>query len=64
MARSVWCESLRRSVAAGARGLKVWKDLGIKVEVRGRRILPDDPMLDAVWEEAGALGVPVLIHVV
>ena len=56
-------ESLRRSVAAGARGLKVWKDLGMTVEVRGRRILPDDPMLDPVWEEAGALGIPVLIHV-
>jgi len=56
--------SLRRSVAAGARGLKVWKDLGTKVEVRGRRILSDDPMLDAVWEEAGALGIPVLVHVV
>lgn len=56
--------SLRRSVAAGARGLKVWKDLGTKVEVRGRRILADDPMLDAVWEEAGTLGIPVLVHVV
>jgi predicted TIM-barrel fold metal-dependent hydrolase len=56
-------ESLRRSVAAGARGLKVWKDLGLSVEVRGRRILPDDPMLEPVWEEAGALGIPVLIHV-
>jgi predicted TIM-barrel fold metal-dependent hydrolase len=56
-------DSLRRSVAAGARGLKVWKDLGMKVEVRGRRILPDDPVLDAVWEEAAVLRIPVLIHV-
>jgi predicted TIM-barrel fold metal-dependent hydrolase len=56
-------ESLRRSVAAGARGLKVWKDLGMTVEVGGRRILPDDPVLDAVWEEAAVLGIPVLIHV-
>jgi predicted TIM-barrel fold metal-dependent hydrolase len=56
-------DSLRNSVAAGARGLKIWKDLGMTVEVRGRRILPDDPMLSPVWEEAGALGIPVLIHV-
>ncbi len=56
-------DTLRRSVAAGARGLKVWKDLGMHVEVRGRRIMADDPMLDDLWEEAGALGIPVLIHV-
>jgi len=56
-------ESLHRSVAAGARGLKVWKDLGMQVQVRGRPILPDDPMLSPVWEAAGALEIPVLIHV-
>jgi predicted TIM-barrel fold metal-dependent hydrolase len=56
-------DSLRRSVAAGARGLKVWKDLSTGVNVRGRRVRPDDPVLAAVWEEAGALGIPVLIHV-
>ena len=55
--------SLQRSVAAGARGLKVWKDLGLSVHVRGRRILPDDPMLAPVWSAAAASGVPVLIHV-
>ena len=55
--------SLRSSVASGARGLKIWKDLGTAVEARGRRVLPDDPALAPVWEEAGALGIPVLIHV-
>ncbi len=56
-------KSLERSTAAGARGLKVWKDLGMEVTVEGRRILPDDAMLDPVWEAAGGLGIPVLIHV-
>lgn len=56
-------QSLRRSVAAGARGLKVWKDLGTKVTARQRLILPDDPLLSPLWEEAGRLGVPVLMHV-
>ena len=56
-------ESLRQSVAAGACGLKVWKDLGMTVTTRGRRILPDDPLLAPVWTAAGELGVPVLIHV-
>lgn len=55
--------SLQRSVAQGARGLKVWKDLGLQVRVRGRPILPDDDLLRPVWEAAGALGLPVLIHV-
>jgi predicted TIM-barrel fold metal-dependent hydrolase len=55
--------SLQRSVAAGARGLKIWKDLGMTVKVRGRLVLPDDPLLAPVWEEAGTLGIPVLVHV-
>jgi predicted TIM-barrel fold metal-dependent hydrolase len=56
-------KSLQRSVAAGARGLKIWKDLGTTVRVHGRLVLPDDPLLAPVWEEAGALGIPVLVHV-
>jgi len=55
--------SLERSVAAGARGLKVWKDLGLRVQdAGGRLVLPDDPRLDALWDAAGRLGVPVAIH--
>ena len=56
-------ESLRQSVATGAHGLKVWKDLGMMVTARGRRILPNDPLLTPIWTAAGELGVPVLIHV-
>lgn len=57
-------QSLRDSVAAGARGLKVWKDLGLTVrDVDGRLVLPDDPRLAELWQAAGELGVPVLIHV-
>ncbi len=55
--------SLERSHAAGARGLKIWKNLGLIAMADGRRILPDDPLLGPVWEAAGALGLPVLIHV-
>jgi predicted TIM-barrel fold metal-dependent hydrolase len=56
-------QSLEESVRFGARGLKVWKDLGLEVKANGRRILPDDQLLEPVWEAAGALGIPVLIHV-
>jgi predicted TIM-barrel fold metal-dependent hydrolase len=55
--------SLERSHAAGAKGLKIWKNLGLTATVGGRRILPDDPLLSPVWEAAGALGLPVLVHV-
>jgi predicted TIM-barrel fold metal-dependent hydrolase len=54
---------LQRSAAAGARGIKVWKDLGMGVTVRGRRVLPDEPMLHDLWEAAAEAGLPVLIHV-
>jgi predicted TIM-barrel fold metal-dependent hydrolase len=55
--------SLEASRDAGARGLKVWKDLGLGVRDRaGSLVLPDDPRLADVWAAAGALGLPVLIH--
>jgi len=55
--------SVRRSVAAGARGLKVWKDLGLAVrDDRGELLLPDDRRLDPAWEAAAAGGIPVFIH--
>ena len=55
--------SLERSVAAGARGLKVWKDLGLGVtDGHGTLVLPDDPRLGGLWETAGRLGVPIAIH--
>ncbi len=55
--------SLEASVTAGARGLKVWKDLGLGiVDDRGELLLADDDRLSDLWERAGELGVPVLIH--
>jgi predicted TIM-barrel fold metal-dependent hydrolase len=55
--------SLRRSAAAGARGLKVWKTLGLGYrDARGELLLPDDPRAAAVFATAGELGLPVLIH--
>ena len=56
-------ESLRASVKAGAKGLKVWKDLGLHVrDDRGELVLPDDARLAPLWEAAAELGVPVFIH--
>lgn len=56
-------DSLRRSAEQGARGLKVWKDLGLHVrDDAGRLVLPSDPRLSDLWDTAGQLGMPVLIH--
>ncbi len=52
------------SVARGARGLKVLKELGLGVrDSTGKLIAIDDPRLDPAWEECGRLGIPVFIHV-
>jgi predicted TIM-barrel fold metal-dependent hydrolase len=52
------------SVARGARGLKVLKELGLGVrDSSGKLITIDDPRLDPAWEECGRLGIPVFIHV-
>lgn len=55
---------LREGVAAGARGLKVWKHLGLRArDPRGRLVAVDDPRLDPLWAAAADLGVPVTIHI-
>ncbi len=52
------------SVARGARGLKVLKELGLGVrDSSGKLITIDDPRLDPAWEECDRLGIPVFIHV-
>jgi predicted TIM-barrel fold metal-dependent hydrolase len=55
---------LRESAEIGARGLKVWKTLGLRLrDGQGKLIPVDDPRLDPLWATAGELGLPVLIHV-
>ena len=55
---------LRDSVARGARGLKVWKHLGLTArDPAGRLVSVDDLRLDALWRTAAELGCPVVIHV-
>lgn len=59
-----FAESLRDSVARGARGLKVWKDVGLRVrDERGQLVLCDDHRLDAMWGVAAEASLPVLIHI-
>ena len=49
--------------ARGAKGLKVWKDLGLHLRgPDGRLVGPDDPRLDPVWDACAAAAIPVTIH--
>ena len=57
-------ERLRTQITWGAQGLKIWKNLGLRVhDQNGQLVSVDDIRLDPIWETAGSLGVPVLIHV-
>ncbi|TFH66464.1 MAG: amidohydrolase, partial [Gemmatimonadales bacterium] len=56
-------EQLAKDYQAGARGLKIFKNLGMNVRDKaGNRLATDDPRLDPLWAKAGELGIPVLIH--
>lgn len=54
---------LRSHVKRGALGLKILKELGLKYRTKkGDLIRVDDEDLAPIWEEAGSLHIPVLIH--
>lgn len=55
---------LREQARRGAQGLKIWKPLGLSVkDQHGALVGVDDARLDPIWETAGELRLPVLIHV-
>jgi predicted TIM-barrel fold metal-dependent hydrolase len=48
----------------GAQGLKIWKPWGLHVEDHNDKLVDvDDERLVPIWETAGELGLPVMIHV-
>jgi predicted TIM-barrel fold metal-dependent hydrolase len=56
--------ALEADLRAGARGLKIFKELGLRVrDTHGQLVMPDDERLAPLWDKAGELGAPVLIHV-
>jgi predicted TIM-barrel fold metal-dependent hydrolase len=55
---------LVRCVEDGARGLKVWKQLGLRIrDDSGELLMPGDERLDPLWQAAAAHGIPITIHV-
>ena len=54
---------LEEEVEGGALGLKVTKELGLRFHTPdGEMVAVDDRRLYPIWQRAGQLGVPVLIH--
>jgi predicted TIM-barrel fold metal-dependent hydrolase len=54
---------LEESIKTGARGLKVFKGLGLWYkDATGEYLSPDDERLDPIWRKAAELGVPVHMH--
>jgi predicted TIM-barrel fold metal-dependent hydrolase len=48
----------------GAHGLKIWKGFGLHIRDQdGNLVQVDDSRLHPIWETAGELGLPVMIHV-
>lgn len=55
---------LRLQAQWGAQGLKIWKAFGLQVrDPQGNLALLDDPRLAPLWDTAGELNLPVMIHV-
>jgi len=62
-ARSAAAQLERDVREGGARGLKIFKNLGMDTFwADGSRVRTDDARLAPIWDKAGELGIPVLIH--
>jgi predicted TIM-barrel fold metal-dependent hydrolase len=56
-------EWIKHAARMGARGLKENKSFGLgQRDAAGKLVPVDDPRLAAIWDLAGRLGMPVLIH--
>lgn len=54
---------LEQSIANGAVGLKIFKDLGLtSTKADGSRLHVDDPALKPIWDLCARLNIPVIIH--
>ena len=57
-------ERLERMAEAGFCGVKIWKDLGLKLADRDGKLLRiDDERLAPFFEKAGESGIPVMFHI-
>lgn len=56
-------EQMERDVAAGMRGIKIYKALGLDYKHEdGAFWRINDERLDPIWAKAGELGIPIMMH--
>ncbi len=57
-------QKLEEAVKMGARGVKIFKALGLTAKDKTGKVVPvDDPRIDPIWKKCGELGIPVVIHI-
>ena len=57
-------ERLQGEIARGARGVKVWKNIGMEVkDSSGRYVQIDDPRFQPIWDYLAERKIPVLAHI-
>ena len=57
-------QRLEDAAGMGARGVKVWKPLGLRArDPQGHVVAVDDERLDPFWAAAARLGLPVVVHI-
>jgi predicted TIM-barrel fold metal-dependent hydrolase len=55
---------LRADIAAGAKGVKVWKDIGMELkDAAGRYVQIDDPRFQPIWDFLVEQHIPVMAHI-
>ena len=55
-------KQLEEDYRNGARGLKIFKNVGLTLKDKKGRVPTDDPRFDPVWRKCAELKIPVLIH--
>jgi len=56
-------KQLEQDIKNGAKGLKIYKSLGLRYkDVNGKRLAIDDARLDPIWAKCAEMDGPVLIH--
>lgn len=53
---------LEKAVTSGARGLKVYKSINLQKDASGKLVPLDDSRYAPIWDKAGEMGIPVLMH--
>jgi len=57
-------EQLHAQIAAGAKGVKVWKDIGMDLkDAQGHHVQIDHPRFQAIWDFLSERGILVIAHI-